>query len=257
MDGLPVHRPARQTQRRQRTDDPPARGAGPGRRKGQIASPVRLAPLLRVLPWGGKAKLSAGALRSLHKGIEAWSRRDGRCRVDAVKTLITDEMRAIVGVVMEEETSYPIAASDIRRWALAVYYPEVPPPEFWDDEDPVTVAAGGIVAPDEFNPLAWIAKDPKPAVRDAGARAPRVGAFETRLGVEAPAFRAVLQGEIRARYGEAQMRPGDVVHAATSITEYSEREGRMGLQLYTTLSEALTNQNGAWVKTVDTVFVRY
>ena len=70
--------------------------------------------------------------------------------------MITDEMRAIVGVVMEEETSYPIAASDIRRWALAVYYPELPPPEFWDEEDPVTVALGGLVAPDEFNPLAWI-----------------------------------------------------------------------------------------------------
>ncbi len=171
--------------------------------------------------------------------------------------MITDEMRAIVGVVMEEETSYPISTSDIRRWALAVYYPELPPPEFWDEEDPVTVALGGLVAPDEFNPLAWIAKDPKPVPRSARASSPRVGAFEMTLGVEPPDFRAVLQGEIRARYGEAQMRPGDVIHAATSITEYYEREGRMGLQLYTTLSEALTNQDGAWVKTVDTVFVRY
>jgi hypothetical protein len=173
-----------------------------------------------------------------------------------MRSLITEEMRRIVGVVMEEETSYPIAASDIRRWALAVYHPDLPPPEFWDDEDPATTAAGGIVAPDEFNPLAWITRQPGPRRRDPAYR-PRVGAFEAALGVEPPPFKAVLQGEIRARYGEVRMRPGDVIRSATSITEYFEREGRMGLQLYTTLSEALTNQDGAWVKTVDTVFVRY
>jgi hypothetical protein len=174
-----------------------------------------------------------------------------------VATHITDEMRAIVDVVMEDRTSYPIAASDIRRWALAVYHPDVPPPEFWDEDDPATVALGGIVAPDEFNPLAWMVKYPK-LVRDNTAdAAPRTGAFEAALGVRPPEFRAVLQGEIRARYGEARMRPGDIIHAASSITNYVEREGRMGLQLYTTISEVLTNDGGAWVKTVDTVFVRY
>src|ERR1700722_5583835 len=184
-------------------------------------------------------------------------RREAPGNVGTVKTYITDEMRAIVGMVWEEETSYPIVASDIRRWALAVYYPEIPPPEFWDDEDPITVALGGIVAPDEFNPLAWMTKAPKPRRRRETGRGRRDGDFEAVLGVEPPPYRALLQGEIRARYGEPQMRPGDVIHSATSITEYFEREGRMGLQLYTTLSEKLTNQSGAWVKTVDTVFVRY
>ncbi len=173
-----------------------------------------------------------------------------------MRTLITREMRAIVGEVLDEQTSYPIAVSDIRRWALAVYYPEIPPPELWDEDDPVTVAMGGIVAPDEFNPLAWIVKDPKPGRRPGRPRL-RSGAFEAALGVDPPEYRAVLQGEIRARYGDARMRPGDVIRARTSITEYFEREGRMGLQLYTTVSEELTNQDGAWVKTVDTVFVRY
>jgi hypothetical protein len=173
-----------------------------------------------------------------------------------VKSLITDEMRAIVGVVMEEETSFPIAASDIRRWALAVYHPDVPPPQFWDEEHPDTIAIGGIVAPDEFNPMAWMVKAPKPIAASQASR-PRVGAFEAALGVESPPFKAVLQGQILASYGEARMRPGDVIHAATSITEYYEREGRMGLQLYTPIAERLTNQHGEWVKTITTVFVRY
>jgi MaoC dehydratase-like protein len=171
--------------------------------------------------------------------------------------MISQAMRSIVGVIMREETSYPIAPSDIRRWALAVYYPEIPPPEFWDEDDPVTIANGGIIAPEEFNPLAWISRIPGPAGHQAENPPTRVGAFESVLGVEPPQFRAVLQGEIRARYGNDAMRPGDVIHSASSITEYAERQGRMGLQLYTTISEVLTNQNGDWVKTVDTVFVRY
>jgi len=171
--------------------------------------------------------------------------------------MITEEMRALVGTAMDEQTSYPIAASDIRRWALAVYHPDRPPPEFWDEDDPVTIAAGGLVAPDEFNPLAWTAQDPRPRFSDPGLPVAKVGAFEAALGVEPPAFRAVLQGEIRARYGVVRMRPGDVIHSVSSISEYFEREGRMGLQLYTTISEVLTNQDGEWVKTIDTVFVRY
>jgi len=100
-------------------------------------------------------------------------------------------------------------------------------------------------------------REPKPRPRDPDAPPRRVGAFEAALGVEAPPFRAVLQGEIRASYGNVRMRPGDVIHSATSITEYFEREGRMGLQLYTTISERFTRSDGTWVKTVDTVFVRY
>jgi N-terminal half of MaoC dehydratase len=169
---------------------------------------------------------------------------------------ITDEMRAIVGVVMEEETSFPIAASDIRRWALAVHHPDVPPPQFWDEDHPDTIAMGGIVAPDEFNPMAWMVREPK-LRPTSGVPRPRVGAFEAALGVEPPPFKAVLQGQILASYGEARMRPGDVIHSASSITEYYEREGRMGLQLYTPIAERLTNQRGEWVKTITTVFVRY
>ena len=38
-----------------------------------------------------------------------------------MRTLVSDGMRGIIDVVMTEEISFPIAASDIRRWALAVY----------------------------------------------------------------------------------------------------------------------------------------
>ena len=40
------------------------------------------------------------------------------------ESLVTDDMRSIVGAVMRESTSHPVVISDIRKWAIAVYYPE-------------------------------------------------------------------------------------------------------------------------------------
>ena len=41
--------------------------------------------------------------------------------------LVTPDMRERRGVWGEERTSPPVAESDIRRWAIAVYWPETPP----------------------------------------------------------------------------------------------------------------------------------
>jgi hypothetical protein len=173
--------------------------------------------------------------------------------VDAVTpTRISDEMRSIVGVVMSRATSFPISASDIRKWAIAVYFPEVPPPLFWDEEYAAGTHFGGIVAPEEFNPFAWMSKEPRAQPRDAEA-----GAYELELGVQPPPYKAVLQGEIRASYGPVRMRPGDVIRSTRKITEYHEREGRMGLQLYTTIAIDYVNQRDEWIKTLETVYVRY
>lgn len=171
--------------------------------------------------------------------------------------MITDEMRAIVGIAGDREISYPIDAAEIRRCAMAIWYPELPPPDYWDEEDPVTVANGGIVAPDDFDPVAWIARRPRPEPVPEGGHPPKISAFEQSIGLVPLPVRATLQVEIRARYSGIRMRPGDVIEVATSITGYSEREGRMGLQLYTTLTEEFTNQLGEWIKSIDTVYVRY
>ena len=50
--------------------------------------------------------------------------------VTAPDAIINDEMRAAQGRVLSSRSSYPISASDIRKWALAVYYPEAPPARF-------------------------------------------------------------------------------------------------------------------------------
>ena len=43
--------------------------------------------------------------------------------------------------------------------ALAVYYPDVPPRLFWDEEYARSTRHGGIVAPEDFNPFAWFTAD--------------------------------------------------------------------------------------------------
>jgi hypothetical protein len=171
---------------------------------------------------------------------------------EAPLSYITEEMRSIVGATLSTMTSFPIAASDIRKWAMAIYFPEVPPPLYWDEDYAASTPWGGIVAPEEFNPFAWMTVDPRPAVRPD-----RHGALESALDVKPPEYRAILQAERRVRYSGVRMRPGDVMRSTSRITEYSEREGRMGLQLYTTLSQEVINQNDEWIKTVDVVFVRY
>jgi hypothetical protein len=104
----------------------------------------------------------------------------------AAKSYITDEMRAILDKPMSRLTSYPIAASDIRKWAIAVYYPEIPPRLFWDEDYAATSRFGGIVAPEEFNPFAWMTRDPwatRPlstgrSCRASGGRATPTGACD-------------------------------------------------------------------------------
>ena len=74
---------------------------------------------------------------------------------EGVDTLVTPQMREALDVWSEPSWSLPIEASDIRRWAIATYYPEKPPRLFWDEEYAKTTRWGGIIAPPEFNPFAW------------------------------------------------------------------------------------------------------
>ena len=68
---------------------------------------------------------------------------------------ITEELHNMLNVERDVMLSPPISESDIRKWAIAVYWPETPPRQFWDAEYARTTRWGGIVAPEEFNPFAW------------------------------------------------------------------------------------------------------
>jgi hypothetical protein len=169
------------------------------------------------------------------------------------ESLVTDDMRSIVGAVMRESTSHPVAISDIRKWAIAVYYPEPPPRQFWDEDYAATTQFGCIVAPEEFNPFSW--STAKPSLTDP--KVAQTAFSEDELGVQPPEYEAILLTEIREQHGRVRIRVGDVIRSVVRISEYFERDGRMGHMLYTTLSNECHNQSDEWIRTTESVFVRY
>ena len=171
------------------------------------------------------------------------------------RTHITPQMRDIVGLELRRSTSFPITDSDIRRWAIAVYYPESAPRLFWDAEYAAGTAHGGIVAPEDFNPFAWLTR----TEAEAGVVTRAAGGFvsaEEVLGVEKAATESLINGGTEVEYG-VRMRPGDVITSVTTLAGYSEREGRLGLMLFTTSEDTWTNQRGETVKTSRNTLIRY
>lgn len=154
---------------------------------------------------------------------------------------VSEQMRGCVGRELDRRVSYPIAASDIRRWAVAVYYPELPPPKFW--------AADELVAPEDFNPFAWLIADPPgppPVLRDP----------EQVLGVAGPEVKVRLRGGMEVEYG-VPMRAGDVITSVRRLAGYDERDGRRGPMLFTTIADDWTNQRGEVVKNFQFTFIRF
>jgi len=159
-----------------------------------------------------------------------------------VETLITRAMIEAKEIWGEPRVSPPIAASDIRRWAIATYWPETPPPIYWDEAYARTTRWGGVIAPPDFNRFAWPVRRPA-----AGAAA---APSET-----GPRLTTMNGGQTDA-YG-APMRPGDVITARSRLADFNERQGRFGLMLYVFNETEWTNQDGAFVRRRIGTSIRY
>ena len=107
---------------------------------------------------------------------------------------------------------------------------------------------------EDFNPFAWLTQ----TEAEAGVSARAQGGFgpEETLGLPAPATTAIINGGTEVEYG-ARMRPGDVITSTTTLGEYKEREGRLGLMLFTITVDTWTNQRGETVKTSRGTLIRY
>jgi hypothetical protein len=158
--------------------------------------------------------------------------------------MITARLRAVQGVWRAEGTpSFPIERSDIRRWAIATYWPQEPPRLFWDEAYAKQTRWNGIIAPDDFNPFAWSlpAPDRGPQLHHALPGEPG---------------QRMLNGGVEFSFHQP-MRPGDVITKRVRLEDMEEREGRFGLMLYLRLERELRNQRRELVRTrIDTV-IRY
>lgn len=167
---------------------------------------------------------------------------------------ISDAMRAAVGAELSRRISFPIAASDIRRWAIAVYWPEPAPVEY--QGDPAETADRVMFAPHEFNAFAWAAAETTTTADAAAVAAAGADRSEVRAGIAGPGLQRQLNGGMKVEYG-VLMQPGDVVTSVTRMGPYSEREGRLGLMLFSTTEDIWTNQRGEEVKRTTNTLIRY
>ena len=159
---------------------------------------------------------------------------------ETAESWISDDMRGLVGRTLRRKTSYPVSGSDIRKWAMATYYPELPPAAFLDGNEP-------LVAPEEFNPFAWRSRKVEPEVQDSP---------EKLAGIEEPATTVMLNGGMSCRYG-VRMREGDVIESSMSVTQYFEKEGKRNRMLFTETEDRWVNQRGETVRIMNLTFIRY
>ena len=67
------------------------------------------------------------------------------------ETLVTPDMIERKEVWGRERQAPPISESDIRKWAIATYWPEKPPQIYWDADYAKGTAYEGIIAPPDFS----------------------------------------------------------------------------------------------------------
>ncbi len=159
------------------------------------------------------------------------------------QTLVTAEMQAQKNTWSAPRVSPPISSSDIRKWAIAVYWPETPPRLYWDEEYAKTTRWGGIIAPQEFNPFAW------PAHRE------NVPAQQLTSTPGGPGTRGMNGGQVVDYFNP--MRPGDVITSTNALVDWNERRTRLGLTLFTVSETRWTNQRGEVVKVSRNTGIRY
>jgi hypothetical protein len=165
-----------------------------------------------------------------------------------LETLVTDAMVGRKGIWGSETVSPVIAESDIRRWAIAVYWPEEPPPIFWDSGYAATTRWGTIIAPPDFNPFAWPVQRARSSSRRSAASEPSPS--------RSSRGRRGMNGGQTDSYG-VPMRSGDVIRARTRLRDWEERDTRLGQTLFTYTETEWRNPAEELVKRRVATGIRY
>jgi hypothetical protein len=222
----------------------------------------------------------AAELGGPHDGVRAMdveARDKGRHGTEdpVSDSYISAEMLGVVGRLLGSRVSFPISESDIRRWAIATYYPDPPPRLFWDAAYAATTRHGGIVAPEEFNPFAWMSGVTPPGDPESATATPPDSPSsrsdsptpksdspndpdrtERSLGIPGPGLAFMVNGGMEVEYG-VRMRAGDVITSESRLAGYTEREGRLGRMLFTSSETVWTNQDAELVKRSTGTIIRY
>jgi acyl dehydratase len=144
-----------------------------------------------------------------------------------------------IGRTLPPVAAPPVGANDIARWAIATYYPERAPSRFSHGADGPW---GGLVAPRDLDPFAWM------------PNRPWAGDWLWGMGAE-PGTR-VLNGGQRNRYF-APIRPGDVISVTRRFVDVIERETKGGPKVFFTSEFVWRNQSDELVRIAEQTTIYY
>ena len=147
-----------------------------------------------------------------------------------------------IGRTLPPVAAPPVGANDIARWAIATHWPEPAPAELLDPAVAAKGPWGGIVAPRDFDPFAWMPERP--------------WAGDWLFGMGSEPGRRVLNGGQRNLYG-APIRPGDVVTCTRRFVDVVERETRRGPMVFFTSEFRWEDQHGAPVRVAEQTTIYY
>ena len=160
---------------------------------------------------------------------------------------VTDELRSFIGKKMDERVSPPVEASDIRKWAIAIYWPDTPPKHFWDEAYAKKTRFKGIIAPEDFNPFAWSI--------DKGQT------FMTEQDLKEPSQRAGLGWNVLNGGGGNEyylpIQPGDVIKSETVLGDVYIRQGKQWPMIFFIRKSTWKNQKNEVVRVSTGISIRY
>jgi acyl dehydratase len=157
-------------------------------------------------------------------------------------TFLTQETIDKIGRVLPAVAAPAVGANDVARWAIATYWPEPPPARYLDADAAAKGAWGGIVAPRDFDPFAWMPKRP--------------WAGDWLWGMGAEPGKRVLNGGQHNRYFEP-IRPGDVISVTRRFVDVVERDTKRGPMVFFTSEFRWENQHGAVVRVGEQTTIYY
>lgn len=157
-------------------------------------------------------------------------------------TLLTQATIDKIGRTLPPVAAPAVGANDIARWAIATYWPEPPPAIYLDAAAAVDTPWGGIVAPRDFDPFAWM------------PNRPWAGDWLWGMGTE-PGQR-LLNGGQRNRYGQP-IRPGDVISVTRRFVDVVERETKRGPMVFFTSEFRWINQHDELVRIGEQTTIYY
>jgi acyl dehydratase len=156
--------------------------------------------------------------------------------------LLTAETIDKIGRTLPPVAAPPVGANDIARWAIATHHPEPAPATYLDAAVAAEGPWGGLVAPRDLDPFAWMPNRP--------------WAGDWLWGMSAEPGGRVLNGGQRNRYFQP-IRVGDVISCTRRFVDVVERDTKRGPMVFFTSEFVWRNQADELVRIGEQTTIYY